>query len=368
MWSPTFPQVDYYMDSSKLNDVANQLGIRSYDLEDYADNNKTPEFLSDRLTRVEEVVDKYINDNNIQYETAYKDKQLKKKFNENEAVQKWIKENNADLWEMAHNEKLRNEYYDIAQIESDLKNAYEDSFIKYAYDNNIYVQPRLLWGLENDFSIIKNGVVQEIDEWQTSKNKKEAAINNGLKEYLVDQIKPLFTEKGIYNGKDYLTPSGNRRSFWQLHDEYNLENIVNNLTSQDTKGTQNWIAGFGQIQAQLANKFNSIEDIKANEKKLVKDEDNQRLVELRTKIEEDIDEIVENNDVYMTNVSELLADFAKKDLTINNFRKLLDNYYQTIEHVSDEQIKKIINDKMTIVIIVYIFYFIYFNFNILKIF
>ena len=43
----------------------------------------------------------------------------------------------------------------------------------------------------------------------------------------------------------------------------NIADIVDNLTSQDTKGSQQGFGtGFGHIQSQMANRFNSIEDIK----------------------------------------------------------------------------------------------------------
>ena len=265
VWSPTFPQVDYNLGTKSIKDVSNKLGIESYDLKDYAENNNTPEFLADRLSRDENVVNKYVKDNNLKYETVYKN----------------------------------------------------------------------------------NG---SIDDWATLKNKKKAALDNGLNKYLLNEIQPLFTEKGIYNGKDYITASGNRRSFWQLHDEYNLDNIVKNLTSQKTKGSQKTLAtGFGAIQSQMATRFKSIEDIKKNQSKLTNlENENKRLTNLRDSLENDIDNLSEKSDLGWEGLeiaSELVADFAsQKNLDIKTFRTLLDNYYQSFKDVSDEDINKIIQD------------------------
>jgi hypothetical protein len=362
VWSPTFPQVDYNLDSTNLKQVSAELGIKSYELEDYAENNKTPEYLSDRLTRDEKIVDKYVKENNIKYKEAYKKPDMRVAFHTLSGdIQKFIIDNDFDVNKLVNSQELRQQYFDLIKKyynDSDLPSAAKEHFYneeKNQLNNFIEHQinadstgqdiVRELIRYDEDFKKIKSGVSEELDEWQTQKNKREAAIENGLKEYLIKETKPLFAEKGIYNGKDYLTPSGNRRSFWQLHDEYNLENIVDNLTSQDTKGTQNWVAGYGQIQAQLANRFNSIEEIKRNESNLTDlSQENERLNQLRYEIKSDLDGIVDNNDVELSTVSELVADFAKGELTTENFRELTDKYYQTSRNVTDEQINKLIKD------------------------
>lgn len=362
VWSPTFPQVDYNLDSTNLKQVSAELGIKSYELEDYAENNKTPEYLSDRLTRDEKIVDKYVKENNIKYKEAYKKPDMRVAFHTLSGdIQKFIIDNDFDVNKLVNSQELRQQYFDLIKKyynDSDLPSVAKEHFYneeKNQLNNFIEHQinadstgqdiVRELIRYDEDFKKIKSGVSEELDEWQTQKNKREAAIENGLKEYLIKETKPLFAEKGIYNGKDYLTPSGNRRSFWQLHDEYNLENIVDNLTSQDTKGTQNWVAGYGQIQAQLANRFNSIEEIKRNESNLTDlSQENERLNQLRYEIKSDLDGIVDNNDVELSTVSELVADFAKGELTTENFRELTDKYYQTSRNVTDEQINKLIKD------------------------
>ena len=362
VWSPTFPQADYNLDSTNLKQVSAELGIKSYELEDYAENNKTPEYLSDRLTRDEKIVDKYVKENNIKYKEAYKKPDMRVAFHTLSGdIQKFIIDNDFDVNKLVNSQELRQQYFDLIKKyynDSDLPSAAKEHFYneeKNQLNNFIEHQinadstgqdiVRELIRYDEDFKKIKSGVSEELDEWQTQKNKREAAIENGLKEYLIKETKPLFAEKGIYNGKDYLTPSGNRRSFWQLHDEYNLENIVDNLTSQDTKGTQNWVAGYGQIQAQLANRFNSIEEIKRNESNLTDlSQENERLNQLRYEIKSDLDGIVDNNDVELSTVSELVADFAKGELTTENFRELTDKYYQTSRNVTDEQINKLIKD------------------------
>lgn len=362
VWSPTFPQIDYNLDTTDLKKISDELGLKNYELKDYAESNNTPEYLANVLTKDEKVVDKYVKENNIDYKEEYKKADMNVSFHKlSNEIQKFIIDNDFDVNKLVNSQELRQQYFEL--IEKDYNNSDLPSPTKeYLYNEKInqlndFIERqrvkdsigqdvvRELKRYDEDFKKIKSGISEELDEWQTQKNKREAAIKNGIKEYLIEKTKPLFAEKGIYNGKDYLTPSGNRRSFWQLHDEYNLKNIVDNLTSQDTKGSQNWSAGYGQIQAQMATQFKSIEDIKRNENKLTDlSQENERLSQLRTAIESDLNEIVDNNDADLGTVSELVADFAKGELTIENFKKLTNNYYQTSRNVSDKQITKLIED------------------------
>lgn len=362
VWSPTFPQIDYNLDTTDLKEISDELGLKSYELEDYAESNNTPEYLANVLTRDEKIVDKYVKENNIDYKEEYKKTDMLVAFHKlSNEIQKFIIDNDFDVNKLVNSQELRQQYFEL--IEKYYNNSDLPSPTKeYLYNEKInqlndFIEHqsvtdstgqnvvRELKRYDEDFKKIKSGISEELDEWQTQKNKREAAIKNGIKEYLIEKTKPLFAEKGIYNGKDYLTPSGNRRSFWQLHDEYNLENIVDNLTSQNTKGSQNWAAGYGQIQAQMATQFKSIEDIKRNENKLTDlSQENERLSQLRNAIESDLNEIVDNNDADLGTVSELVADFAKGELTIENFKKLTNDYYQTSRNVSDKQITKLIED------------------------
>ena len=354
VWSPTFPQVDYELNDDAIDTVAKNLGIEDWKMKDYAEDNSKIEYLVDRLIRDEAVITKYIIDNELDYEIAYKESKLKRSYHGNEDVQKWINDNDITLDKLAKNKDLRNKYLDIIQIDKDgeLYKTLENSLEWYGDDG---IKNPWLKSLENDLKVIKGEMKlqPEIDEWKTEKNKKDVAIKNGIEEYLKEQVKAIYGEKGIRNDKEYLTPSGNRRSFWQLHDEYNLENIVDNLTSQDTKGSQQGFGtGFGHIQSQMANRFNSIEDIKNAENRLVDmSETNEKLVEIRTKLEQDLDVLADKSGSDWGGLdlaSELVADFAKGKHDIASFRKLLKNYYQTFNGVTDTDIQNIIDDLQTL--------------------
>ena len=184
VWSPTFPKIDSEINNEKLESVAEEIGIKDYYLEDIAERNSNIEDLIYQVKRHDEVIRKYLDKNNIEY--------------------------NADL--------------------------------------------------------------------DTYKELRELATTNGLDSYLKEQLSNIIGTKGIYNGKEYLTPSGNRRTFWQLHDKYTLENLVKNLTKGKTTGTQQTLfgAGFGPTSANMNNQFKSIEDIKKAESRIVSSEEQQK--------------------------------------------------------------------------------------------
>lgn len=359
VWSPTFPEVDYEIKDEGIEKVAKDLGIEDWKMRDYAEDNKR-QYLVERLLRDEDIINKYVKDNKINYETAYKEAETRVDMHQRgEKLRKFIIDNDFDFRKLYKDQKLQQEYFNL------IKDYYDNSSFPAAVKENLYnekitqlkdyidfqkgagdLEPvRQLIRYQNDFDLIKSGDNKVIDEYQTNKNKRDAAIANGIEKYLDNEINSLYGEKGIYNGKEYLTSSGRRRSFWELHDEYNLDNIVDALTSGDTKGTQNWIAGFGQIQAQMGKRFNSISDIKASEGQLTSlEETNIDLENAKNAVKDDIDEIVARNDTEHYIASELLADFAKEDLTVDNFKKLTKNYYQTTQNVPDSLINKIIDD------------------------
>ena len=366
VWSPTIRdnvQIDYEINDDAIETTAEKLGIEAWRLRDAVEDNK-PEYLAERLLREEKLIDKYVKDNNIKYETAYKDAETKVDMHQRgEKLRKFIIDNDFDFRKLYKDSKLQQEYFDL------IKDYYDNSTFPPAVKENLYnekitqlkdyidfqkgagdLEPvRQLKRYQDDFDLIKSGDNKVIDEWQTEKNKKQAAIDNGIEEYLKQQTKNVYGEKGIRNDVELFTNSGNRRSFWALHDEYNLDNLVEALTKGETTGTQHFGSGYGQIQAAMANRFNSISDIKANEGLLTNlSENNEVLENAKANIDSDIEEIESNNDVYYDTVAELLVDFARGDLTVDNFKKLTRNDYQTIRNVSDSLIEKIIDDMETL--------------------
>jgi len=354
VWSPTFPQVDYVINQDAIDTVSKNIGIEWWRLNDYAEDSK-PNYLIEKLARNEDVIDKYIKDNNLKYEVAYKEPSFKRSYNNTEEMKKWANKNNPTLEELSTNQKLKEEYLKLTQLDknSELYETLDSSLDWYSKD---HIKNPWLTQLENDLNILtgKAEIQPEIDEYTTRDNKERVAKQNGLEKYLKENIKDIYGERGIRNDRDIFTPSGNRRSFWQLHDEYNLENIVRNLVSQDTTGSENSLfTGFGKINAQMSNKFNSIEDIKNNQNRLMQDTENNNLEAYKETILEDVNELA---DYYKypdsgfgmqgyENASESIFELAKsKKLTVENFKKILTENVMNTEKIPDSLLNKVIDD------------------------
>jgi hypothetical protein len=358
IWSPTFPQIDYVINTDNSDKISRDLGVEWWRLNDYAEESKSPEDLVNKIIRQDEVIDKYISENGLNYDTKYREADLTKWYNKQDSIKNFIKENNITLDKIKDNTELRNKYFEELRKEFNNDSDEIEAIEKQIDIMNHFLNDNSLERLENlkrDFEILTTGNNQVIDEYETRKEKVKVAKDNGIEDYIQEKVQSMFGEKGIYNGRDYLTPSGSRRSFWQLHDEYNIDNIVKALTNQDTISSQNtFMTGFGKINAQMSNKFSSIEDIKANENRIMQDTDNSKIEEYRDIIGDDISDLAEYykyadedslNMQGFTNASESVFDLAKSgDLTEDNFRKILEDNVISSRRVPSKLINRIINN------------------------
>ncbi len=120
---------------------------------------------------------------------------------------------------------------------------------------------------------------------------KANAEKEGYTAWIDDLLNGLVEKKGLYNGKDYYTNSGNKRSFESTHYEYTLENIVRAM--YDT--TQEQGKGFGgnSLIGSSAKKYESISDIKGDRDRLRKiDED--EYIKLRKDYRAKLNEITDS--------------------------------------------------------------------------
>jgi hypothetical protein len=208
--------------------------------------------------------------------------------------------------------------------------------------------------LQNLNKIQNEGTTRTVNDYEATSNFIEENIDQKQYEKWINELfNGLVAKKGIYNGKEYLTSSGNRRSFNQLHEDYNLQNLVKILTAQETvAGEQGFGAGsgFGTIQAQMNNQFESIEDIRNAENRIV-----ENAGEITNQYRELIGNDMEQLGEYLKYKSEYsylydsagtaLNDFAGyKNLNMTNLNKALENNNIDSKKVPLELKQKIIDD------------------------
>ena len=125
------------------------------------------------------------------------------------------------------------------------------------------------WDMYQDGGATKG----EIDRMATSDALRSAVDDQAVEEWIARKLDGLLGEAGIYNGKDPYTPSGNLRSFSQLHYAYTLENIVKAMKEgQEERGGNTWGASAKTLQSVATPEYRSIQEIKADSGRLGMDE------------------------------------------------------------------------------------------------
>lgn len=112
-------------------------------------------------------------------------------------------------------------------------------------------------------------ITEEVDREATDKAIREKVNQDSYDQWLEGLFSGVVKNSGIYNGKDYYTASGNRRSFSATHYEVNLENTVRAMKQGDQTGVGTFFGGQG-IWGVTAKDYRSIEEIKEDSGRLQK--------------------------------------------------------------------------------------------------
>lgn len=112
-------------------------------------------------------------------------------------------------------------------------------------------------------------VTEEVDRDATNKAIRDKVNKAEYDQWLDNLFDGVVKNEGIYNGKDYYTSAGNRRSFSATHYEITLENIVKAMKQGDQKGANTFFGGQA-IWGVASKDYGSINEIKADSGRLQK--------------------------------------------------------------------------------------------------
>ena len=113
---------------------------------------------------------------------------------------------------------------------------------------------------------LKNGAETRTVSTDTKATKEAIRSAVNAKEYkawLKNLYSGIVKDSGVYNNKDYYTPSGNRRSFKATHYPNTLDGIVKAMASQGDGNSRNVMGfhGVKSLRAGTAERFKSVEDM-----------------------------------------------------------------------------------------------------------
>lgn len=295
-YTPRVPKTVNKINMNGLKEVAAKLNTSSSVLEANEFNATTLDEAVENIKWGYNIAENYVKDNDIKYETAYKEKSYTLSRLSNKELQEYIIKNDITAEELLNNSELLNEFKNIAVSNyADLPLAAKERILNNI--DRIILKP----GFAQDLQDIKDGITQEVDEYETRKNMKKAVDGKEYNEYVRNLISPAFeNNKYIRNNKSYYTNNGYPRSFEQLYDEYNIDNIVAIMKElNDTGSESKMFVGIPEIAANASKRFKSIEEIKNNEymlKNIGDEEYSNILKEYTTKLQELSEEAVKRKD------------------------------------------------------------------------
>lgn len=367
-YTPRFPHLEYKVNSNEKSKIRNIMGNYDYRNVQPGDN-----YISDAWSILDNLEDN-INNRGL-------DKTLDDIKNNTAMKYIYLKNTNSNFNVETKNEQFSNIYsnetlqrfldnykgeYELNDIPSselsnyvdDMVDAYKQQVIENSnYDMDEKTLNKVidmkLDNLRNSFAAQDNFIVaayklqkhgnnNQVLDTVATKEKIDNTINQKEYEKWIDDLfANIIEKKGLRNNKDYYTSSGNPRSFEQLHEDYTLDNVVKILDALDNTGTEGIFTGIGQIAGNASMRFNSIEDIKANENLLTtigSEEYSQILENIQNRLS-NIDEAImdrghENSDNYFIardNLDTAIADAARlfgegKKVDANKLTKMLNKY------------------------------------------
>ena len=336
-WTPTAPQVDYEVNSKRASEIERELHRLSGDISvaggifgnsavlrsmgiDESSTRNTVE-LAEKLAQTDTVRAAYLSDQGKSLESVKKDKVWDR--HGNETLQAVIDRLGADTLaeiearletgenvESALGENveairdiLRDYYREMGEpvlrrmavkrgwTNAEINEKRQERINKSMNEVSIFTLEDIVhhaWDMYQDGGATKG----EIDRMATSDALRSAVDDKAVKEWVAGKLEGLLGEAGIYNGTDPYTPSGRRRNFSQLHYAYTLENIVKAMKeTQEARGQDVWGATGKTLAAVATPEYRSIQEIKADSRRLALDEGTEYDTKLRA-IDEQIEKII----------------------------------------------------------------------------
>lgn len=282
VYSPTFPTVSAKLNEKVTKNIRNKIYelIKDTDYKSKFSSALDDDNMSDRIDRYGSFVEAYKDDSLMKL--AYlKDKNIpfkpimqKKRYGsyEIELLDKVAK---------GLGDKLPSQYLgfnETMELEPTIRKIANEFYHNLMSDPDfiMHKEPMGFGDLDRLLSNVRefkrDGSKEEIDRYKTEAKLKEVVKVKGFEKWLSELSEGIIEKKGLRNNKDPFMPSGNRRSWQQLHEDYNIDNVVK-LLKGSIRDEEGFNYGLGSLRANLSKEFKSIKDIKDSKDLLLSDEE-----------------------------------------------------------------------------------------------
>lgn len=167
-----------------------------------------------------------------------------------------------------------------------------------------------------------------------------------FEEWLGEMFSGIVEKKGVRNGKDAYTPSGNARKWEQLYDEITLDNVMAAMQKQAAKGGEGLLGGniFGTAQAE----YQSIDEIRKAAKERIRTINEEEYQAQRSAITDRLSaiEIPGSGSGFLGSMEmeQHIHDAVSKSHTAKGIHKYLKKFYPGITMETAEEIADIVQD------------------------
>ena len=380
-WTPTFPQIE--------NDINEDVYYRASRNVDKTMTGKMSDYLKQEAKRFIQTQSGDAEHNGVDgvVEAAKNDIGMKAAYLASKGVRvddraKQVKKPNISPEAENLYKSILNKIPDQDRVKKILNSGYSLKEILNVYGNellNIYAQAKIENGMNPEqaykqiqrykeksfrFANLLDKFKAAFDyqekgvQYTTEIERDEAGIREEIESQLDEKdyeewIRTLYDGlvigKGVPNGKEYLTPSGNRRTFKQLHYDVTPENIVKSMLSQGDGDAKNVVGfmGIKTIRAAASGELKSISDMHKAEGKiqnLTEAEFSEKQNELNNRLMDVIQNIIERTGYSgysgIDAIGNLIEEAAgKKNFSEKSVRKVFADipYWK----VSDQDFKEI---------------------------
>lgn len=193
-------------------------------------------------------------------------------------------------------------------------------------------------------------VTEDIDYKATDKAIRDSVDQSEYRKWIDGLFKGAEEKSGIWNGKDFYTPSGRTRNFDALHYEETLENVVKVMRSEMNGDTL--FGGMG-IWGVAQKEYSSIDKLKSDSARLQKMSDDE-YSNIKSGFAEQLSEVTKaikndysgNDFIDSDIVAGNIVDAVRKSKTKSGIKSYLKEYYPDITDTAVDDIVNLVHGIM----------------------